>query len=63
MGSAVELPGEYDLTAVPRVVRGAVILGTIESVVVLLMSLITRLTGGVVEAVIGGIVSSPGSRW
>ena len=56
MGSAVELPGEYDLTAVPRVVRGAVILGTIESVVVALMSLITRLTGGVVEAVIGGIV-------
>ena len=56
MGSAVELPGEYDLTAVPRIVRGAVILGTIESVVVVLMSLITRLTGGVVEAVIGGIV-------
>lgn len=56
MGSAVELPGEYDLTAVPRVVRGAVILGAIESIVVVLMSLITRLTGGVVEAVIGGIV-------
>jgi hypothetical protein len=56
MGSAVELPGDYDLTAVPRVVRGAVILGTIESVVVVLMALITRLTGGVVEAVIGGVV-------
>jgi hypothetical protein len=56
MGSAVELPGDYDLTAVPRIVRGAVILGAIESVVVVLMSLITRLTGGVVEAVIGGIV-------
>ncbi len=56
MHAAVELPGDYDLTEVPRVVRGAVILGTIESVVVVLMSIITRLTGGVVEAVIGGIV-------
>jgi hypothetical protein len=56
MGSAVELPGDYDLTAVPRVVRGAVILGTIESVIVVLMSVITRLTGGILEAVVGGIV-------
>ena len=56
MGSAVELPGEYDLTAVPRVVRGAVILGAIESVIVVLMSVITRLTGGILEAVVGGIV-------
>src|SRR5512132_2453411 len=56
MRSAVELPGEYDLTAVPRVVRGAVILGAIESIVVVLMSVITRLTGGAVEAAVGGIV-------
>ncbi|HJP56038.1 MAG TPA: hypothetical protein VJ847_03330 [Gemmatimonadales bacterium] len=56
MHAAVELPGEYDLTEVPRVVRGAVILGAIESVVVVLMAIITRLTGGVVEAVVGGIV-------
>jgi hypothetical protein len=56
MRSAVELPGEYDLTAVPRVVRGAVILGAIEAVIVVLMSVITRLTGGILEAAIGGIV-------
>jgi hypothetical protein len=56
MHAAVELPGEYDLTAVPRIVRGAVILGAIESIVVVLMAIITRLTGGVVEAVLGGIV-------
>ncbi|MGE5092188.1 MAG: hypothetical protein ACM3OH_08455 [Bacillota bacterium] len=56
MRSAVELPGEYDLTAVPRVVRGAVILGAIESIVVVLMSIITRLTGGALEAAVGGIV-------
>ena len=56
MHAAVELPGEYDLTAVPRIVRGAVILGAIESITVVLMAIITRLTGGVLEAVIGGVV-------
>jgi riboflavin transporter FmnP len=56
MHAAVELPGDYDLTAVPRIVRGAVTLGAIESIIVVLMSVITRLTGGVIEAVIGGLV-------
>ena len=56
MGSAVELQGEFDRTALPGVIRYAVILGAIEALVVVLMAIITRLTGGIVEAVIGGLV-------
>ncbi len=56
MRSAVDLPGEFDLTALPGIVRAAVMLGAVESVVVVLMAVITRLTGGIVEAVAGGLV-------
>lgn len=56
MRSAVELPADYDQTALPGIVRAAIILGAIESLVVVLMAVITRLTGGIVEAVLGGIV-------
>ncbi len=56
MGSAVELQGDFDRTALPGVIRHAVILGAIEALIVVLMAIITRLTGGIVEAVVGGIV-------
>lgn len=57
MGSAVERSGDdVDRTALPGIVRSAVMLGAIEATVVVLLSFITRLTGGIVEAVIGGIV-------
>lgn len=43
MHSAVELRAEHDLTDIPSIVRGAVKLGLLEAVVVLLASLVSRL--------------------
>jgi hypothetical protein len=43
MHSAVELSSAHDLTDVPSIVRGAVKLGLLESVLVLLISLVSRL--------------------
>ena len=40
MSSAAELHGDYDLTGVPAIVRGSVVLGLLESAVVLLFSVI-----------------------
>jgi hypothetical protein len=56
MGTAVESRGTYDVTALPHVLRRALVLGVITAVVVVLLSFITRLTSGVVETVAGGIV-------
>jgi hypothetical protein len=56
MGSAVESRGTYDVTALPHVLRRALVLGLITAIVVVLLSFITRLTGGVVETVAGGLV-------
>ncbi|MBA2627304.1 MAG: hypothetical protein H0U85_04775 [Gemmatimonadales bacterium] len=57
MGAAAERSGvEFDRTALPHVVRHAVVLGVIEALAVVLLAFITRLTGGIVEAVFGGIV-------
>ena len=43
MHPAVELRGDYDLTDIPAIVRGAVKLGLLEAVVVLVISLVSRL--------------------
>jgi hypothetical protein len=43
MHSAVELRADHDLTDVPALVRGSVKLGLLESVMVLLISLVSRL--------------------
>ena len=51
MDSAAELHGDYDLTDVPSIVRGAVLLGLFESVVVLLLSLASRFLHGPLETV------------
>jgi hypothetical protein len=56
MGSAVETRGTYDVTALPHVLRRALVLGVITAVVVVLLSFITRLTSGIVETVAGGVV-------
>jgi len=56
MGTAVESRGTYDVTALPHVLRRALVLGVITAVVVVLLSFITRLTSGVVETVAGAIV-------
>ncbi len=56
MSSTAELKGEYDLTRVPMIVQGAVKLGLLESIVVLLFSLASRFLGGIVEVIVGGII-------
>jgi hypothetical protein len=43
MHPAVELRSDYDLTDIPGIVRGAVKLGLIESVIVLLVSIVSHL--------------------
>lgn len=52
MDSAAELQGHHDLTDVPSIVRGAVLLGLFEAVVVLLISLASRFLAGVPETVV-----------
>jgi len=57
MQSAMELRADHDLTDVPSIVRGAVKLGLFESVIVLLVSLVSRLLmDGVVQTVLLGLI-------
>ena len=56
MTSTAELKGEYDLTGVPMIVQGAVKLGLLESILVLLFSLAMRFLDGVLEQIVGGII-------
>ncbi|MGH7508579.1 MAG: hypothetical protein ACREMZ_03820 [Gemmatimonadales bacterium] len=56
MASTPQPKGEYDLTAVPLIVQGAVKLGLLESVLVLAFSLASRFLGGVLEALAGGLI-------
>src|SRR5919107_2554599 len=56
MSSTAELKGEYDLTRVPMIVQGAVKLGLLESIVVLLFALASRFLGGPVEVIVCGII-------
>jgi len=51
MDSAAELHGDHDLTDVPFIVRGAVLLGLFEAVAVLIISLASRFLAGPVETV------------
>ena len=51
MDSAAELHGDHDVTDVPSIVRGAVLLGLFEAVIVLLISLASRLLAGPLETV------------
>ncbi|HEX6104709.1 MAG TPA: hypothetical protein VFZ26_03955 [Gemmatimonadales bacterium] len=52
MSSAVHPRGDHDLTDIPTIVRGSLVLGLFEAAVVLLFSLINRLLGGPVETVL-----------
>ena len=56
MSSTAELKGEYDLTRVPMIVQGAVKLGLLESIVVLLFALASRFLAGIVELFVCGVV-------
>jgi hypothetical protein len=52
MDSAAELHGDHDVTDVPSIVRGAVLLGLFESAIVLLFSLASRFLAGPVETAV-----------
>ena len=56
MTSVAQSRGDYDVTTLSYVLRNALILGVLTAVVVVAMSFITRLTSGIVETVVGGIV-------
>lgn len=56
MATTAEPKGEYDVTSVPSIVQGAVKLGLLESIVVLLFSLASRFLGGIPEAVVCGLI-------
>jgi hypothetical protein len=57
MQSAMELRADHDLTDIPSIVRGAVKLGLFESVIVLLVSLVSRLLmDGVLQNVLLAII-------
>lgn len=56
MTSTTQTKGEYDVTHVPAIVQGAVKLGLLESILVLLFSLVSRFLGGPVEIIVGAAV-------
>jgi hypothetical protein len=56
MDSAAELHGDHDLTDVPSIVRGAVLLGLFETVAVLVISLAFRFLAGPVETVVVAVL-------
>jgi hypothetical protein len=57
MHSAVELRADHDLTDVPAIVRGSVKLGLLESVLVLVISLVSRfLPNGVLQTVVLAVI-------
>ena len=61
MHSAVELRADHDLTDVPAIVRGSVKLGLLESVLVLVISLVSRfLPNGVVQTVVLAVIVAAG---
>jgi len=61
MSSAVELERDIDRTDVPFVVRGAVKIGLITAIAVLLYSLVSRFTDGVVESALKVLVIAAGT--
>ena len=56
MTSTAELNRDYDLTAVPAIVAGSVKLGLLESILVLLFSLASRMLGGPAETIVCGVI-------
>ena len=61
MSSAVELERDIDRTDVPYVVRGAVKIGLITAIAVLLYSLVSRFTNGVVESALKVFIVAAGT--
>jgi hypothetical protein len=61
MSSAVELERDIDRTDVPYIVRGAVKIGLITAIAVLLYSLVSRFTNGVVESALKVFIIAAGT--
>ncbi|MBA3556099.1 MAG: hypothetical protein H0W29_15255 [Gemmatimonadales bacterium] len=56
MTSAAELRSGHDLTDVPSIVRGSVLLGLLESVVVLVFSVVSRYLDGPLETILLALI-------
>jgi hypothetical protein len=56
MTSTAQMKGDSDVTYVPAIVQGAIKLGLLESIGVLLFSLASRFLDGMLEAVVGGLI-------
>jgi hypothetical protein len=56
MTSAAELQRDHDVTDVPSIVRGSVLLGLLESLVVLVFSLVNRYLDGPIEILLLAII-------
>lgn len=56
MGTAAETRAEFDVTPLRHLLAKAMVLGVVESLVVVLMSFITRYTAPPVETVLGALV-------
>jgi hypothetical protein len=61
MSAAVGLERDIDQTDVPSIVRGAVKIGLITAIGVLLFSLVSRLTSGIIEAVLQVVIIAIGT--
>ena len=61
MSSAVELERDIDRTDVPFIVRGAVKIGLITAIAVLLYSLVSRFTNGVIESALKVFIVAAGT--
>ncbi len=61
MSSAVELERDIDRTDLPWVVRGAVKIGLVTAIAVLLYSLVSRFANGVVESVLKVLIIAAGT--
>jgi hypothetical protein len=61
MSSAVELERDIDRTDVPYIVLGAVKIGLITAIAVLLYSLVSRFTNGVIESALKTLIIAAGA--
>jgi hypothetical protein len=61
MSSAVELERDIDRTDVPYIVRGAVKIGLITAIAVLLYSLVSRFTNGMIESALKAFIIAAGT--
>jgi len=60
MSSAVSYDRAVDLTDVPHIARSGIKIGLFTAVAVLLFSLVSRFTGGAVEAILGAVIVAAG---